>query len=77
MDDNEKMTEEEILKASQAYITFMQRFCEYVREMEPDLYSRASQFALDFTKIDGVTIELVDINEDEDDTDAEHKNGAD
>jgi hypothetical protein len=78
MDDNEDMTEEDILKASEAYLTFVQRFGEYVKEMDPKLWARAREYAADFTKIPGVKVELVDIDEDEnDDRNSEHKNGAD
>lgn len=76
--DNEDMSEEDILKASEAYLIFVQRFGEYVKEMDPDLWNRAREYAADFTKVTGVTIELVDNDEDEnDDRDSEHKNGAD
>ena len=76
MDDHDDMTEEDILKASEAYLTFVQRFGEYIKEMDPKLWERAREYASDFTNIPGVKIELV--NEDEiDDTDSEHKNGAD
>jgi hypothetical protein len=68
-DDNDDMTEEEIIKASEAYLTFVQRFGEYVREMDPKLWERAREYAADFTKIPGVTVELVDKDELEDDTD--------
>jgi hypothetical protein len=68
-DENEDMTEEEILKASEAYLTFVQRFGEYVKEMDPKLWEKAREYAADFTKIQGVTIELVDNDEDENDTD--------
>jgi hypothetical protein len=68
-DDNEDMTEEEILKASEAYLTFVQRFGEYVKEMNPELCGKAREYAADFTKIPGVTVELVDKDELEDDTD--------
>jgi hypothetical protein len=68
-DDNEDMTEEEIIKASEAYLTFVQRFGEYVKEMDPKLWEKAREYAADFTKIQGVTIELVDNDEDENDTD--------
>ena len=77
MDNNEDMTEEDILKASEAYLTFVQRFGEYVKEMDPGLWSRAREYAADFTNISGVRVELVDDDEEEDDTDTEHKNGAD
>ena len=67
-DDNDEMTEEEILKASEAYLMFVQRFGEYVKEMNPELWSKAREYAADFTKIPGVSVELVDNDEDEDDT---------
>jgi len=76
--DNEDMSEEDILKASEAYLIFVQRFGEYVKEMNPELWHRAREYAADFTKVTGVTIELVDNDEDEkDDRNNEHKNGAD
>jgi hypothetical protein len=68
-DDNDDMTEEEILKASEAYLTFVQRFGEYVKEINPELWEKAREYAADFTKIPGVTVELVDNDEDEDDRD--------
>ena len=76
--DNEDMSEEDILKASEAYLIFVQRFGEYVKEMNPELWHRAREYAADFTKVTGVTIELVDNDEDEkDDGNSEHKNGID
>ena len=74
-DNNDELSEEDILKASEAYLTFVQRFGEYVKEMDPSLWARAREYAADFTKINGVKIELVD--EDEDDRDSTNKNGAD
>ena len=68
-EDNDDMTEEEILKASEAYLTFVQRFGEYVKEMDPKLWAKAREYAADFTKIPGVSVELVDNDEDEDETD--------
>lgn len=75
-DENEEMTEEDILKASEAYLQFVQRFCEYIKEMDPDLWERARVYAADFTKIPGVTVELVDKDELDDDKD-DRKSGAD
>ncbi len=75
--DEEEISEEDILKASEAYLTFVQRFGEYVKEMDPKLWARAREYAADFTKIPGVKVELVDDDEVEDDRDNEHKNGAD
>ena len=65
MNDDE-MSEEDILKASEAYLTFVQRFGEYVKEMDPGLWARAREYAADFTKIPGVKVELVDVDDDED-----------
>jgi len=76
-DDNEEMTEEDILKASEAYLQFVHRFGEYVKEMDPDLWHRAREYAADFTKIAGVTIELVDNDEDVNDDTNDEKRGAD
>lgn len=75
-DENEEMTEEDILKASEAYLQFVQRFGEYVKEMDPDLWERARVYAADFTKIPGVTVELVDKDELDNDKD-DGKSGAD
>jgi hypothetical protein len=75
-DDNDELSEEDILKASQAYLVFVNRFSEYVKEVDMDLWLRAREYAADFTKIPGVTIELVDEDEDEDGDD-NHKHGAD
>ena len=74
-DDNEDMTEEDILKASEAYLLFVQRFSEYVKEMDKPLWERAREYAADFTKIPGVTVELVDKDEDNDQDN--RKSGAD
>ena len=72
------MSEEDVLKASEAYLTFVQRFGEYVKEMDPDLWARAREYAADFTQIPGVRVELVDNDEDlNDDGNPEQKHGAD
>ena len=77
MDDNDDMSEEDILKASEAYLTFVHRFGEYIKEMDPDLWGRAREYAADFTQIPGVKVELVDNDEDDlDDTNSD-KRGAD
>lgn len=77
MNDNDDMSEEDILKASEAYLTFVHRFGEYIKEMDPDLWSRAREYAADFTQIPGVKVELVDNDEEDlDDTNSD-KRGAD
>lgn len=76
---DDDLSDDEALLASQAYITFVQRFGEYVKEMDPALWARAREFAADFTKVPGVKIELVDNDEDEDinDDDAAAPEGSD
>ena len=64
---DEEMSEEDILKASEAYLTFVQRFGEYIKEMDPGLWARAREYAADFTKIPGVKVELVDEEDVKDD----------
>ena len=75
-DENEEMTEEDILKASEAYLQFVQRFGEYVKEMDPALWEKAREYAADFTKIPGVSIELVNKDELDNDSDGK-KHGSD
>jgi hypothetical protein len=77
MDNNDDMSEEDILKASEAYLTFVHRFGEYIKEMDPDLWSRAREYAADFTQIPGVRVELVDNDEDVNDDTNNDKRGAD
>jgi hypothetical protein len=76
-DDNDDMTEDEILRASEAYLLFVKRFSEYVKEMDYTLWLKAREYAADFTKIPGVTVELVDNDESENDKDNGNKSGAD
>jgi len=76
MEDNDDISEEDVLKASEAYLMFVHQFSEYVKEMDPKLWIRAREYAADFTKIPGVKIELVD-EDVNDDTDGKHKNGSD
>ena len=76
MSNDEELNEEDILKASEAYLTFVQRFGEYIKEMDPKLWARAREYAADFTQIPGVKVELVDEDEDNDGDD-NHKHGAD
>ena len=77
MDDNDDLTEEDILKASEAYLMFVQRFGEYVKEMDPGLWERAREYAADFTQIPGVKVELVDKDEDVSDDDGTNPAGSD
>ena len=75
--EEDDITEEDIAKASEAYLTFVQRFGEYVKEMDPKLWARARDYAADFTQVPGVRIELVDDEDVKDDKDDGHKHGSD
>jgi len=66
-EENDDMSEEDILRASEAYLTFVNRFGEYIKEMDPILWEKAREYAADFTQIPGVHVELVDNDEDEED----------
>ena len=77
MDNNDDISEEDILKASEAYLIFVHQFSEYVKEMDPKLWEKAREYAADFTNIPGVKVELVDEEDEIDDGNSEHKNGAD
>jgi hypothetical protein len=76
-DENEDISDEDMEKASQAYLTFVYRFGEYVKEMDPQLWNKAREYAADFTKIPGVKVELVDNDEDENNDGNTNASGAD
>lgn len=76
--NDDDLSEEDILKASEAYLTFVNRFGEYIKEMDPQLWIKAREYALDFTNIPGVKVELVDNEEDNnDDVSGATASGAD
>lgn len=50
--DDEERREAELL--SQAFIIFTHHFQEYVREMNPELWKRAVDYAKTFTEVEGV-----------------------
>lgn len=72
--NEENLSEEDILRASEAYLTFVQRFGEYIKEIDPVLWAKAREYAADFTNIPGVNVELVDEDGTDDNTNA---SGAD
>jgi hypothetical protein len=71
----EELTEEHLTLISKAFINFTERFSDYVKETDPELWKRARDFAADYVDVPGVKIEIVD--EDEDDRNSSNKNGAD
>jgi hypothetical protein len=71
----EELSEEHLNLISRAFVNFTERFSDYVKETDPELWKRARDFAADYVDVPGVRIDLED--EDENDRDSEHKNGAD
>ena len=71
----EELTDEHLTLISKAFVNFTERFSDYVKETDPELWKRARDFAADYIDVPGVKIEIVD--EEEDDTDDRNKNGAD
>lgn len=49
-----------------AIIEFGFKFAEYVKEMNPDLWKRAIDYAKDWTQVEGVSFHYVKDEEDED-----------
>lgn len=62
-DSIEEPTEEELRLASEAYMVFVERFFEYVKETDPEMWDRARAFASDTTDIPGIRIKLMNDNE--------------
>jgi hypothetical protein len=75
--NNEDMSDEDLEKGSEAYLMFVHRFSEYIKEMDRELWHKAREYAQDFTKIDGVTIELIDDDEEDTDDRDDAKRGSD
>lgn len=71
----EELTDEHLTLISRAFVNFTERFSEYVKESDPDLWKKARDYAADYIDVPGVKIEIVD-EDDVDDTD-NNKNGAD
>ena len=60
-DINDALTEEEELEqleeellVREALVEFSFKFSEYIREMDPELWKRAVDYAVTFTKVEGV-----------------------
>jgi hypothetical protein len=60
LEDDDEATFEEAFKLSQAFILFTHHFQEYVKEMEPDLWKRATDYAMTFTNVEGVSFSYAD-----------------
>jgi hypothetical protein len=59
-DDLEDDDAEEAEKITQAFLEFTHHFQEYVKEMNPELWKRAVDYAKTFTEIEGVEFTYVD-----------------
>jgi len=79
MEDNnelpEGMSDDELDLISKAYINFTGRFSDYIKEMDPELWQRARSYAADYVDVPGVTLEIID--EDEENDDDTNASGAD
>ena len=53
-DEEELMEMEEELLVKEALLEFSFKFSEYVREIDPELWKRAVDYAVTFTQVDGV-----------------------
>jgi hypothetical protein len=51
---NEIRDPETVKKYHHAIMLFGMKFSEYVKEMDPDLWKRAADYAASFTKVDGI-----------------------
>jgi len=49
-----------------AMLQFNCKFSEYIKEMNPELWKKAVDYAVTFTKVDGITFEYVNTEEGED-----------
>jgi hypothetical protein len=52
--EEEIMELEEELLVREALLEFSFKFSEYIREMDPELWKRAVDYAVTFTKVEGV-----------------------
>lgn len=71
----EDLSEEHITLISKAFINFTERFSDYVKDTDPELWKRARDFAADYIDVPGIKIEIVD--EDENNDDGRTPEGAD
>lgn len=72
-----------------AMLQFNCKFSEYIKEMNPELWKKAVDYAVTFTSVDGITFEYVktdvgedvianiDIEEDEDENEEDYDEGTD
>jgi hypothetical protein len=60
------MEESERQRLTMGIIEFGFKFAEYVKEMDPELWKRAIDYAKDWTEVEGVSFYYVKDNEDED-----------
>ena len=59
-DLNEDDTRREAELLSQAFLVFTHHFQEYIREMDPEMWKRAVDYAKTFTDVEGVEFTYAD-----------------
>lgn len=63
-DDGSEDTEEAQLKVCQAFLQFNSYFSKYIKEMNPDLWKKAVDFAKDSVDIPGVELRFIEEDDD-------------
>jgi|DEB19_MinimDraft_3_1074340.scaffolds.fasta_scaffold00277_20 hypothetical protein len=56
----QEMNEENQMKVCQAFLQFNSYFSQYIKEMNPDLWKKAVDFAKDSVDIPGVELKFLD-----------------
>lgn len=56
----QEMNEENQMKVCQAFLQFNSYFSQYIKEMSPDLWKKAVDFAKDSVDIPGVELKFLD-----------------
>jgi hypothetical protein len=69
------LSDEHINLISKAFVNFTERFSDYVKETDIELWKRARDYAADYVDVPGIKIEIVD--EDEADDNGKSPEGSD
>ena len=56
IDDPDMLSPEQQQLVMQTYMTFVQNFVDYVKQVDPALYKRAKEYATDYTQVPGISI---------------------
>lgn len=69
--DNEDLTPEQSEMLANAYLSFSEKFAEYIRQIDMDLFKRAVDYAKTFTEVDIPGISLTYHIHEEDEKESE------